>query len=912
VEYALSSDPEAKKRRSSRIVQSVPIIVEGTSALGHPFRERTSTVIINCHGCKYLSKHFVEEGNWVTLEIVQPEPAAEPRRVRAQVNWTYRPRSVQELFQIGVELETPGNIWGVAFPPEDWFPFPEPAAPEIPAATLNPGTAPAAPPAEGRPQLVAPPRAEAPQADMESAVRAVTARIVAQEASRMAQELTAQVQQAAQKAMEEASSTYGDRMIRRALERIEEARKLHASVLQQEWEAGLESTLRESRGRLATDLAQTTERLRESFAQQLAADLDGASARLEQIRAQMAELERAAGAQLGDARERLAALREEINETEAGVAENASAQMRALYESGQKVTGEIQASLTATAEQAQSWLDEIRQQIQDAAASARATMLARQKALEESIDALARRAQEARLAAEATLAETREQAAGLKGEIEPMVRGASETVDARLRELYQVSDGIVAQAQGTFAAFASEVEARVAGAREQVQAAVDAAGTAAAALQHEREALESRLDRCAEEILSETSAKLEELGREQSRVAESALAAQQAELRRMEQFAAQLREGFEQSVGRLAAAEQARLEETRRSVETLRGEIRATMESARGDWRQQLESDMAALGTDWNQMLHEAVRLAQGHLETRLGAAEQETIERIAAQAEARLAGQLHEAGRVAEELERATCAGRDAAREAEQRIHETGARVAGESAAALRQNAGQQLSEFEAAGRRMQADWLQDLDARGTDIVHSTYEAFYKAAEWYQKKAQTSMHTLLERVLEDAAAKLREQAGDVSSRFAGELHQQSQRFTGHSRALLEEITQEFVERGRQQVSAMREQTLAELENEVHRATAGALQELTERQERYREECATQATDALHHFGGRLASVSNEWVTASVQALHTRAQDTVEILARSTEQRVREAVAGVLAELGETLRSRLLGIAPPK
>ena len=58
----------------------------------------------------------------------------DPRTVRARVTWIQRPRTVRELFQIGVELEVPGNVWGIAFPPGDWFPFPEAASNlEIPA-----------------------------------------------------------------------------------------------------------------------------------------------------------------------------------------------------------------------------------------------------------------------------------------------------------------------------------------------------------------------------------------------------------------------------------------------------------------------------------------------------------------------------------------------------------------------------------------------------------------------------------------------------------------------------------------------------------------------------------------------------------------------------------------------------------
>ena len=117
-----SADPEAQKRRSTRIAQAVPISVAGVDALGQPFKERTTTVMVNCHGCKYQSKHYVPKNSVVTLEIPRMEPAFPPRIVQGHVVWVQRPRTVRELFQIGLEFETAGNVWGIAFPPEDWFP----------------------------------------------------------------------------------------------------------------------------------------------------------------------------------------------------------------------------------------------------------------------------------------------------------------------------------------------------------------------------------------------------------------------------------------------------------------------------------------------------------------------------------------------------------------------------------------------------------------------------------------------------------------------------------------------------------------------------------------------------------------------------------------------------------------------
>src|SRR5712692_10356752 len=135
-ESNLNPEQEVKKRRTKRIIQAVPLTVTGVDALGRPFQERTSTVTINCQGCRYQSKHYVLKNMWVTLEVPHNEPGHPTRTVRGRVTWIQRPRTVRELFQIAVELEIPGNAWGIAFPPPDWFAFAETAAPEIPV----PGT----------------------------------------------------------------------------------------------------------------------------------------------------------------------------------------------------------------------------------------------------------------------------------------------------------------------------------------------------------------------------------------------------------------------------------------------------------------------------------------------------------------------------------------------------------------------------------------------------------------------------------------------------------------------------------------------------------------------------------------------------------------------------------------------------
>src|SRR2546429_144024 len=96
-ESGANPNAEPRKRRSTRIVQAVPLVVTGVDALGRPFVERSSSLILNCHGCRYQSKHYVLKNMWVKLEIPHPETGQPPRSVRGRVAWIQRPRTRTDL-----------------------------------------------------------------------------------------------------------------------------------------------------------------------------------------------------------------------------------------------------------------------------------------------------------------------------------------------------------------------------------------------------------------------------------------------------------------------------------------------------------------------------------------------------------------------------------------------------------------------------------------------------------------------------------------------------------------------------------------------------------------------------------------------------------------------------------------------
>jgi hypothetical protein len=107
-------------RRSTRVDHPVTLIILGKNGMGQPFQEKTASVSVNLHGCRYPSRHEYPVGSWVGIQVIQSDGQPKSPLMRAQVRSINRPDTARDLFQIGVELENPSNVWGVSVPPADW------------------------------------------------------------------------------------------------------------------------------------------------------------------------------------------------------------------------------------------------------------------------------------------------------------------------------------------------------------------------------------------------------------------------------------------------------------------------------------------------------------------------------------------------------------------------------------------------------------------------------------------------------------------------------------------------------------------------------------------------------------------------------------------------------------------------
>lgn len=113
----------AEKRRSDRVMLTIPLLIHGTDATGHAFKEDGRTVTLNRHGARIQTAFKLDSGQVVRLVNVLGRREAEFRVVGPVSPIT------EKGGEWGVECLNPvENIWGIRFPPPGEGEGPEPKA----------------------------------------------------------------------------------------------------------------------------------------------------------------------------------------------------------------------------------------------------------------------------------------------------------------------------------------------------------------------------------------------------------------------------------------------------------------------------------------------------------------------------------------------------------------------------------------------------------------------------------------------------------------------------------------------------------------------------------------------------------------------------------------------------------------
>jgi hypothetical protein len=101
-------------RRSTRLPLEIPVLVTSLNAAA-PFSESCNTTLVNAHGCGVIVPHALPYGIHVRLEIVSAK-----RHTTARVAEVVPLGGDPETWLVGLDLDVPGNFWGIEYAPADW------------------------------------------------------------------------------------------------------------------------------------------------------------------------------------------------------------------------------------------------------------------------------------------------------------------------------------------------------------------------------------------------------------------------------------------------------------------------------------------------------------------------------------------------------------------------------------------------------------------------------------------------------------------------------------------------------------------------------------------------------------------------------------------------------------------------
>jgi hypothetical protein len=900
-------EQEAQKRRTTRIVQAVPLTVTGVDALGRPFQERTSTLIINCHGARYQSKHYVLKNMWVTLEVPHSEPGHAVRTVRGRVTWIQRPRTVRELFQVGVELEVSGNVWGIAFPPGDWFPFPESGAlPDL-------GTPPSSetqPHGDSEDEDWSTPEelaaAHAPRPEpVEDNVRVIplpaggdTSQQLSLQVARLVTEARQQILSTARESANEAVAAETRMLMADLHAQLMEAAKKSAAAAMA---AQIEETKQEIQQQRQSEREAIVSALREETARELSQQISDAR---QQMDSQLAEVERARQTdfELRIQDQLHAAMQKVESATRAlGASENearvAVEQMRLSSE--QAATNELrlwQEQMDQRSAEAQARLAQM-----DHAAKTLKEQIAAASAIGEAgwrgvLDAELESASERWRERAETLIEEASRLA-----TEKFGKNAEATGRQIERQLQQRID-VIGDSQTQVAAEADETLNTLRAAINQEIARGEAIFSqlqhSAAQLDVKRREFSTQLEAASENLAQHGQAILEAQSGELTRRAESAVTGMADQLhsalestgrKTVDELVGELQQRLAPQMARVEDATNKLVFDREEAEKTLaehqarvwqasdrnlqdtvtRGkELFAQIETEFGDsaretisrWINELETK----ATETTQGTFEALYKSADWYEKKVQNQMQTTLQKGADQATAHLREKAAElSGMFAQELDHCS---RSYVEHAQGQIQE--------SAADAAERGSQQIAE---AGNAAAAQFTERA-------AHLGREQF----DVYASKTKTAF--------EQNVASMEANGAQIRSKLEGD----ARGFAVEFQRALSQHMQQALAQGMQDLASRIDQAKETLQSESQ-----ALQR------QFRMSLDPLGNAAIDDHKKRLENASNAWLLTTVTKLTQQSEARIEELAEATERKLKAVCSAVIAEMGATLRQRLGGLASP-
>jgi hypothetical protein len=862
--------------------------------LSQPFEERSSTISFNTHGCKYPSKHHLPKNSWVTIEVPGREGVDGRQRVRARVVWIQKPRSVRELFQIAVELESPGNIWSLEAPPGDWLnTLASAEAEEVeerrPAEAVGGWTRPEERPApRNEPIPIERPKsgAEGPLSDIfekhfdpaeafpgKSAEPLGFAGQVVPEAARegslespLLRELNAQMETQAARTVEAAAARASE-ALKRTAEAIQEKQVGSAEAAFRQWKESFERERAIAAQELARRAAEQISGARDEIAghftgqlswvrEELRSDLKQEFAtHLDEMKTLVADLQRGA-----------AALREEANA--AASAGDRMAQINVALEAAEAAVDERIRRLNESAQESvaledlsKAWRERLIEQMTQAKGEWN-------ELLENSIDGAAH-------GLAARLAETTQ--AGIEG--------AGHKLDERVAQFTQPVAGMVQEAQAALGHIRTSLEEELQKARTSLgeieQAAVrmkEFSGQIEAASGDAVKQLHQRLDGVVEKHAGELQKHANRVMTELPQRLQPALeaAGEQFVARTIDDLDAKLKPHIERvpNLIRELTAHEVQAEE---SLRIYRERLRQASESSRRDTAEEMKATLAELRNEFEGARSEALNRWTEELNASGARATHAAIENLIQTAEwHQKQAQAYVETLTQESLRRAENFFAERTQEASERLG----------------------GELQQRKTSFLADAHGELQADATDVVavasRELERAAVLAAAAFEDRAGTSAAGGLRSLSESAEALLNEKSAQV------------ERISEKIRENFEAAAAILVDRLRDQIAAHSEQKLHEARDMHARELATALEagriEREAEKAEWGERVARANDESLRRYEDQLQSASDVWINAAVQKLNQNGDAAVAALSRSGEQALRASFLRIFEQVTEGLR----------
>lgn len=869
VAQAASTYLGEQRRRSTRLEQNSSVIIRGVDLLGQPFEERTAAHNLSFHGCRYASKHHLPKNTWVTVEVPSGESRGDAACVRARVAWIQRPQTLRDLFQVGVELEKGGNLWGVTFPPSDW----SGEAESLTAVGVQAKGLTSEDDAESTSTTATKPEISLEvylQMAMELANRdssPCTEGMFEEEDHALLKQLRRQFLAESKRLIEEELAVTEEAAVQRASELrgdIESAQEASTAAFHKKWLEEFERGKADAKEEIVSSLTESMAVQLASFEQQVRGSLQKEWAeKLGDVQAESSQWE-------ADVQ----ALREEVRaSTEASVRESEERTKQKLVEIRRELessraaagveTSEREASATVT-------LESFRSEFVAEADTARAQW---NELLESSLDNAAQRLNERlTIGSQELLQKSEHELAKRLSELQKETGLTAETSRAVLTELKAALETEVARAKAALA----EIE-QMAGRFSEYSRQLEAASQDS--LHELRERLESGVaQQCVE--LERRSAELEERFSEKTTQLLEKMT-REVMTRTAEEIDATVSSGME----RAAKASQdlaAREEQAEGILRVHRERLRQVSEQVQREGAAHLASEVAIFRTDLEGVSEQALAEWKASLEANgvrvaedASAALAKETTRYLVETDAQLLVQVQQSVDSAEE-----------------RMHKSLYTLAGKFRG--------DLGEIETA---------ELVSARGKFAV-AAEESLRSARNEFTKEAEKAA-SMFGEVIEEAAENALRDFSAASETNAKEGHA---RLTEEANKMLHDVhshAQGSFEHFEEQLAIKAEQALKRASEMLDHQVESVLERLGTQGEAKLQDWSDRqiclGERALANHDAELRSAANSWVQTALDRLDTRSQERVDAAVRSTESAVREACADIFDSVAQAMKNQVQG-----